>query len=278
MDKNNRQPLFRKINMYILVGGILVLLSLFAAVFAPVLTDKMPTDVAPENRLNPPSSEHIMGTDEFGRDIFSRILYGTRNSLEVAFMVVIVTTVIGVIVGLVAGYYPKADGIISRILDGVMSFPEIIIAISLAAIWGAGKFNIVLSMSFAYFARMARVVRGSAISVKELEYVESAKSIGANDAHIISRHILPNILSPIIVQITFVFAYAIIVEATLSFLGVGIKPPAPSLGGMLSDGRTIMSVAPWMVLYPGAAIVMAALGFNLLGDGLRDALDPRLKQ
>lgn len=278
MNKNNKLPLFKKTNMYILVGGFLVFLSVFAAIAAPVLTDKMPTDIAPHNRLAPPSDDHIMGTDEFGRDIFSRILYGTRNSLEVAFMVVVITTVIGVIVGLIAGFYPKADGVISRILDGIMSFPEIIIAISLAAIWGAGKFNIVLSMSFAYFSRMARVVRGSTISVKELEYVESARSIGANDTHIISRYILPNVLSPIIVQVTFVFAYAIIVEATLSFLGVGIKPPAPSLGGMLSDGRTIMSVAPWMVLFPGAAIVIAALGFNLLGDGLRDMLDPRLKQ
>ena len=254
------------------------MVTILAAIGAPFLTDMSPTDVVPQNRLTPPSQVHIMGTDDFGRDIFCRILYGTQNSLHVAFMVVVATTVIGVIVGLIAGYYPKADGIISRVLDGIMSFPEIIIAISLAAVWGSGKMNIIMSMSFAYFSRMARIVRGSTISVKELEYVESARSIGAKDARIISRYILPNILSPIIVQVTFIFAYAIIVESTLSFLGVGIKPPMPSLGCMLSDGRNLMAVAPWMVIFPGGAIVLAALGFNLLGDGLRDLLDPRLKQ
>ena len=168
--------------------------------------------------------------------------------------------------------------VISRVLDAMMSFPEIIIAISLAALWGSGMVNIVLSMSFAYFSRMARVVRASTIAVKEVEFIDSGRAAGASDGYILFKYILPNILSPIIVQATMVFASAIIVEATLSFLGVGIKPPEPSLGGLLSDGRNFLPVAPWLVIAPGVAIVIVALGFNLQGDGLRDLLDPRLDE
>jgi peptide/nickel transport system permease protein len=265
-------------SLYIFVGTGLVLFSVFIGLGAPLLTNRSPTEMEPLNRLKAPSRDHLLGTDEFGRDVSSRIMFGMRNSLEVAALVVILTTAIGLVVGLIAGYYPKTDLIISRVLDAMMSFPEIIIAISLAAIWGAGKFNIVLSMSFAYFSRMARIVRASTISVKEVEYVESARAAGAGNLYILFRYILPNILSPIIVQATMVFASAIIVEATLSFLGVGIKPPEPSLGGLLSDGRDFLPVAPWLVLAPGITIVIAALGFNLQGDGLRDLLDPRLKQ
>lgn len=263
---------------YILAGTVLVVFSLFIGIFAPLLTNQSPTDMFPSNRLQPPSRDHLLGTDEFGRDVASRIIFGMRNSLQVAALVVLLTTVIGLLVGLVAGFYPKADMVISRVLDAMMSFPEIIIAISLAALWGSGKLNIVLSMSFAYFSRMARIVRASTISVKESDYIDSGRAAGAGDAYILSRYILPNILSPIIVQATMVFASAIIVEATLSFLGVGIKPPEPSLGGLLSDGRNFLPVAPWLVIAPGLTIIIAALGFNLQGDGLRDLLDPRLKE
>ncbi|UCF98652.1 MAG: ABC transporter permease [Spirochaetaceae bacterium] len=272
------KQVFRTKNLYILVGSILVLASVFTALAAPLLTPFSPTAMAPRDRLLAPSKAHPFGTDEFGRDVLSRIVFGMRNSLQVSVAVVLLTTVVGLIVGLIAGFYPKIDIIISRVLDAMMAFPEIIIAITLAAVFGAGKFNIILSMSFAYSSRMARVARASTISVKELEYVESAKAAGASNPYILINYILPNILSPIIVQATFVFAFAIIVEATLSFLGVGIRPPAPSLGGILSDGRNLMAVAPWIVLFPGFTIVLAALGFNLQGDGLRDLLDPRLKQ
>ena len=268
---------FRKTNLYILTGSLLVLFSVVLAVAAPLLTAYSPIEMAPYDKLNPPSSMHLMGTDEYGRDVFTRILFGMRNSLEVALFVVILTTAMGLVVGLIAGYYRKADIFISRVLDAMMAFPEIIIAISLAAIWGAGKFNIIFSMSFASFSRMARVVRASTIAIKEMDYIESARASGAGNPYILLRYILPNILSPIIVQATLVFAHAIIVEATLSFLGVGIKPPEPSLGGMLSDGRSLMAIAPWVVLFPGCTIVLSALGFNLQGDGLRDLLDPRLK-
>ncbi|HEC61197.1 MAG TPA: ABC transporter permease [bacterium] len=268
--------IFKATNLYILFGSLLVLISVTLAVAAPVLTKFSPTVMSPYERMLPPSKDHLLGTDNYGRDLFSRVLFGMRNSLQIALFVVILTTATGLFVGLIAGYFPKIDIYISRILDAMMAFPAIIIAISLAGIWGAGKFNIIISLSFAYFSRMARVVRASTISVKELDFVESAKVAGAGKFYILFRYILPNILSPIIVQGTFVFAYAIIVEATLSFLGVGIKPPEPSLGGILSDGRNIMAAAPWVVLFPGGAIVMAALGFNLQGDGLRDLLDPRL--
>jgi peptide/nickel transport system permease protein len=269
---------FRAKSLYILAGSLLVLFSVFLAVAAPLLTKRSPTEMSPQDRLKPPSPEYPLGTDEFGRDLASRIVFGMRNSLEVSVLVVCATTAIGLVVGLIAGFYPKADLVASRVLDAMMSFPEIIIAISLAAVWGAGKLNIILSMSFAYFSRMARVVRASTIAVKEIEYVESARAAGATNPYILLRYILPNILSPIIVQATFVFASAIIVEATLSFLGVGIKPPEPSLGGLLSDARNFLPVAPWLVIFPGVTIVVAALGFNLQGDGLRDLLDPRLRE
>jgi len=269
---------FRAKHLYILVGSLLVLFSVFLAVAAPLLAKRSPTAMSPQDRLQPPSREFPLGSDEFGRDLASRIVFGMRNSLEVSVLVVCATTAIGLLIGLIAGFYPRADLVISRVLDAMMSFPEIIIAISLAAVWGAGKFNIILSMSFAYFSRMARVVRASTIAVKEIEYVESARAAGAGNPYVLLRYILPNILSPIIVQATFVFASAIIVEATLSFLGVGIKPPEPSLGGLLSDARNFLPVAPWLVIFPGITIVVAALGFNLQGDGLRDLLDPRLRE
>ena len=268
--------IFKSTNLYILFGSLLVLVSVTLAVTAPVLTKFSPTEMSPYERMLPPSKGHPLGTDNYGRDVFSRVLFGMRNSLEIALFVVLLTTATGLLVGLIAGYFPKIDIYISRVLDAMMAFPAIIIAISLAGIWGAGKFNIIVSMSFAYVSRMARVVRASTISVKDVDFVESAKAAGAGKFYILFKYILPNILSPIIVQATFIFAYAIIVEATLSFLGVGIKPPEPSLGGILSDGRNIMAAAPWVVLFPGGAIMMAALGFNLQGDGLRDLLDPRL--
>jgi len=273
-----RRKLYKIRCPYILVGSVLVIISVFIGLFAPVLTQQSPTKMFPQNRLQPPSQEHLLGTDEFGRDVASRIFYGMRNSLQVSVLVVIITTVIGLLVGLIAGFYPKTDMVISRVLDAMMSFPEIIIAISLAALWGSGMINIILSMSFAYFSRMARVVRASTIAVKEVEFIDSGRAAGASDGYILFKYILPNILSPIIVQATMVFASAIIVEATLSFLGVGIKPPEPSLGGLLSDGRNFLPVAPWLVIAPGVAIVITALGFNLQGDGLRDLLDPRLEE
>jgi len=262
---------------YITTSIIILFILIFLSLFAPVLTDYNPLRNDARNRLQPPSREHLLGTDQFGRDIFTRILYGLRTSIEIGISVVILTIIFGGIIGIAAGYYPYLDKIIMRVLDAMMAFPGIIIAISLAAIWGAGKLNIILALSFAYFPKMARNVRSAVISIKDLEYVESARAAGANDFRIIFKYILKNSASPIMVQATFNFALAILDEAALSFLGVGIMPPEPSLGAMVTDARTYMVVAPWMILAPGIMIILSVLSLNLLGDGLRDLLDPHLK-
>lgn len=262
---------------YIVTSIVILLFLAFLSLFAPLLTDYNPVRNNPRQRLKPPSSQHLLGTDQFGRDVFTRILYGIRSSMEVGLSVVFLTVVFGGLVGIAAGYYPAVDKVVMRILDAMMAFPGIIIAISLAAIWGSGKLNIILALSFAYFPKMARIVRSSVISIKDLDYVESARAVGAKDFRIITKYILKNSASPIMVQATFNFALAILDEAALSFLGVGIMPPAPSLGAMVTDARTYMVVAPWMILSPGVMIILAVLSLNLLGDGLRDLLDPHLK-
>lgn len=262
---------------YITTSIIILAILIFLSLFAPVLTEYNPVRNNARNRLQPPTREHLLGTDQFGRDIFTRILYGLRTSIQIGISVVILTIIFGGMIGIAAGYYPYLDKIIMRILDAMMAFPGIIIAISLAAIWGAGKLNIILALSFAYFPKMARIVRSAVISIKDLDYVESARAAGANDLRIIFKYILKNSASPIMVQATFNFALAILDEAALSFLGVGIMPPAPSLGAMVTDARTYMVVAPWMILAPGMMIILSVLSLNLLGDGLRDLLDPHLK-
>ncbi|ADL12171.1 ABC transporter permease [Acetohalobium arabaticum] len=262
---------------YIIIGGTIVIVAILMSLLAPFLTSFNPTNVDAKNRLLSPSITHPMGTDQYGRDIMSRVLFGTRSSIEVGVSVVLLTTILGGIAGIAAGYFPKLDNVIMRVLDGFMAFPGIIIAICLAAIWGAGKLNIILALSFAYFPKMARIVRSCVMTVKESDCVESARSVGAKNMYIIFKYILLNSLSPIIVQATFSFAMAILDEAALSFLGVGITPPNPSLGGMITDARDFMAVAPWGIFFPGFMIIVIVLGLNLLGDGLRDVLDPRLQ-
>lgn len=267
-----------KIHPYIITGGILFGAVLLVAIFASYLAPYDPLTMEGKDRLLKPSMDHFMGTDNFGRDIMSRVFYGARVSIEIGFIVTILSTFIGGFVGLVAGSIKWLDNILMRILDGLLAFPGIIIAIILSAIFGAGKGNIILALSFAYFPTMARVLRSSVLVVKEQDYVESAIAIGAKKPYILIKYILANSLAPMLVQMTFIFALAILDEAALSFLGVGIEPPAPSLGGMITEARTFMSVAPWQIFFPGIAIVISVLGLNLIGDGLRDVLDPRLKQ
>ncbi|ADO76399.1 ABC transporter permease [Halanaerobium praevalens] len=262
---------------YITTSIIILIFLIFLSVFAPFLTDYNPVRNNARKRLQPPSKAHFLGTDQYGRDVFTRIIYGIRISMAIGLAVVSLTVIFGGLIGIIAGYYPQLDKVIMRVLDAMMAFPGIIIAISLAAIWGAGKLNIILALSFAYFPKMARIVRSSVISIKDLDYVESAKAAGAKDLRIIFKYILKNSASPIMVQATFNFALAILDEAALSFLGVGIMPPEPSLGAMVTDARTYMVVAPWMIFAPGIMIVLAVLSLNLLGDGLRDLLDPHLK-
>lgn len=275
MFLKNFKSLIKKNNFQ--VAFIIIIIILFLITFTSFITEFSPLENNSRNRLESPSFKHYMGTDEFGRDVFARVLYGARNSIQVGTSVVILTIFFGGIVGILAGYFSKLDNIIMRLLDGIMAFPGIIIAISLAAIWGGGKYNIIIALSFSYFPKMARIVRSSILSIKDLEYIEAAKSIGASNSRIIFRHILKNSISPIMVQASFNFARAILDEAALSFLGVGIMPPNPSLGGMISDARSFLTVAPWIITFPGIFIVIIVLSFNLIGDGLRDLLDPHLQ-
>lgn len=268
----------RQYNIFLIVGIVIVLTAIFIAVFCPIITKYDPLLVNVKERITAPTGQHKLGTDEMGRDVLSRMFFGVRASMIIGVSVAIISTMAGIIVGVIAGYYNKVDNVLMRILDGVMAFPSIIIAIALAGILGTGKINIIIALSVAYFPTMARIVRSSVLSLRDIEYVQSIKVLGASDAYIIIHHIIPNIISPIIVQMTFIFALAVFDEAALSYLGVGIRAPEPSLGGMVSDARKYMSVAPWTILYPGLMIAYIVLGLNLLGDGLRDYFDPKLNE
>jgi peptide/nickel transport system permease protein len=245
-------------------------------VLSPVLAgDPLRIDVA--RRLTAPGQAHWFGTDDVGRDVWSRVVYGARLSLLVGAAVVALSFVIGLACGLTAGYYRRLDNVVMRVMDGLMAFPAIILAIALMASLGPSVLNVIVAIGIVYAPRVARIVRGSVLVIRETTYVEAARALGASDAVVIARHVLPNCLSPVIVQASFVFAAAVLTEAALSFLGVGVPPYIPSWGNILAEGRLYLQQAPWLVLYPGAAIMLTIFGLNLLGDGLRDLLDPRLR-
>lgn len=275
MDKIKKMFLQRKAA---LAGLILVLLILLAALGAGIFTQFTPDEMNVDNRLLSPSGVHLMGTDEFGRDLFSRVLYGARNSLFVAFFIVVVAVGLGLVFGLLAGYYPKMDSIIMRIMDGLMAFPGIVLAIAMMGAMGPSMANVIVALGIVYTPRVARVVRSFILTVRESQYIEAARSIGAVDLRILLRHILPNCISPIVVQASFIFSYAILGEAALSFLGVGVPATLPSWGNILSEGRVYMQIAPWLTVFPGLSIMITVLGLNMMGDGLRDYLDPRLQK
>ena len=259
-----------------LVGLGLVGVALFFGVLAPVLAgDPLRIDVA--RRLTAPGAAHWFGTDDVGRDVWSRVVYGARLSLLVGVAVVALSFVIGLACGLTAGYYRRLDNVVMRVMDGLMAFPAIILAIALMASLGPSVLNVIVAIGIVYAPRVARIVRGSVLVIRETTYVEAARALGASDAVVIARHVLPNCLSPVIVQGSFVFAAAVLTEAALSFLGVGVPPYVPSWGNILAEGRLYLQQAPWLVLYPGGAIMLTIFGLNLLGDGLRDLLDPRLR-
>ena len=264
-------------NKSIVIGGTLLLIMLIAAAAAPWIAPADPLKLAVMDRLSPPSAQHWFGTDDYGRDVFSRVIYGTRISLEAGAYTAALTMVFGLILGMLAGYFKKLDHLIMRIADGMMAFPSLLLAIAIMAALGPSKFNVVIAMTIVYIPRTTRVIRSAVLSVKEYEYIEAARALGASHGRILIKYILPNSLSPLIVQTTFTFAYAILAEAGLSFLGLGTPPPAPSWGNILSDARNLMYSAPWLALFPGFAISLTVLGLNLLGDGLRDHLDPRMK-
>jgi peptide/nickel transport system permease protein len=261
----------------VVIGMGLVLGAFLVALAAPLLTPHNPMDLNIAARLRSPDRVNLFGTDSFGRDVFSRVVFGARLSILVGAMSVCMATVGGVIFGLLAGYYPKLDTVLMRLMDGIMAFPGIVLAIALMASLGPSVLNVIVALGFVYMPRVARVVRSAALVVRESAFVEAARALGANDNRILRLDILPNCLSPIIVQSTFVFAYAVLGEAALSFLGVGVPPYVASWGNILSEGRQFITQAPWITVFPGAAIMLTVLGLNVVGDGLRDAFDPRMR-
>lgn len=252
--------------------GILAIVALFAPLIAPFGINEI--NVA--NRLAPPSAEHWFGTDDLGRDVLSRVIMASRVSLQVGFISVGIALLLGVPVGLVAGYYGgRIDSILMRLMDILFSIPAIVLAIAILAALGPGIMNAMIAIGIVYTPIFARITRGSVLSLREAVFVRAARSLGATDVRIIGTHILPNAIAPIIVQTSLSLAFAILAEAALSFLGLGVQPPDPAWGRMLSDGRGFFQQAPWMAIFPGLAIVVTVMSFNFVGDGLRDALDPQ---
>ncbi|MGM0395725.1 MAG: ABC transporter permease [Bacillota bacterium] len=259
-------------------GGIVILVVFLCAIFAPVIAPYEYDAMDLPQMLKAPSLQNIFGTDEFGRDIFSRIVYGSRISLKVGFLAVGISMIIGTTLGALAGFYGGIiDLIISGITDIAWSFPVTLLAIAFVAALGPSLTNLIIALAIVSWAGFARLVRGQFLSLREKEFVEAARSLGMSDARIILRHILPNAFAPIIVLTSLEVPKAIIIEASLSFLGLGAQPPAPSWGSIMSSGRAYIMEAPWVSFFPGIMIALIVLGFNLFGDALRDTLDPRLK-
>ncbi len=260
--------------------GLIIGLSIFsvivlAAVFVPMISGVDPNAMDVVNRLKAPSAAHIFGTDEFGRDLFTRVLYGARSSLIVGCSVAVLACFFGTIIGIYASYFKILDAILMRICEGLTAIPGILLAIALMAALGASNTNVIIALTIVYTPGVARVVRSTALTAKKQLYVEAAKVQGARASRILWKLIVPNVISPLTVQASYIFAQAIISEASLSFLGAGIPAPAASWGNILQSSKAILSKAPWAVVFPGLAVVLCVLSLNLLGDGLRDYLDPR---
>jgi peptide/nickel transport system permease protein len=260
------------------ISLLFLLLALLLTLIVPAVSGVDLDRANPAVRLQPPSSEFWLGTDQFGRDVLLRTIYGVRVSLLVGASVMIVAAVVGTIVGMIAGYYSKLDTTIMRIMDGLMAFPAILLAIAIMASLGPSTRNVIVALGVVYMPVVARLVRGSTLTVKQQAYVESARSIGTRDHIILARHILPNALSPLIVQCTFIVAFSIIAEASLSFLGAGVPPDVPTWGSMLRDGQAVINRAWWMVVAPGVFLFLTVLALNMIGDALGDALDPRSRK
>jgi peptide/nickel transport system permease protein len=261
-----------------MTGLVLIALLLLTALTADIIASQGIDDQDLRKGLLPPSRGFPLGTDEFGRDILSRIIHGARVSLQVGIIATGLSAVVGVFLGALAGYYGGVTGhLIQGMVDISWAFPTVLFALFLVAVLGPGLTNVMIAVGLGYWGRYARVVRGQVLSLREREFVTAARAIGADDLRIMFRHIMPNIVAPVIVLCTLMMADAILIEATLSFLGMGAQPPVPSWGSILSGGRNYLRLAPWVTIFPGLAIMLTVLGFNLLGDGLRDALDPRLK-
>lgn len=276
VKKERRQLVLRRFftNKTLVFGSSMIFLLTLFAIVGPYISQFTPLELNPVNRLQKPSGEHWFGTDNFGRDLFSRVAHGAQVSMGVGLSVAILTAIIGMVIGLYSAYYSTLDHILMRFNDALMAFPDILLAIAIMAVLGPHPVNVVIAVTLAKIPVVARIVRSSALVVKEQTYIEAMRAQGASSWRIIWGHILPNTVSPLIVQVTYVFAIAIILEAALSFLGAGIPAPDPSWGNILYDGKTVIYSAWWMTVFPGAFIIMAVLALNLFGDGLRDFLDP----
>ena len=270
------RKLFRH-RIVLMAAGLLALVAL-VALFAGPLSGLDPNETAVSERLRWPSVAHWLGTDELGRDLFARIAFGGRTSLAIAGLTALGAVAAGTVLGLAAGYFPRLDPLLMRLVDAMMSFPDILLAIALVGILGGSMLNVVFALALVYTPRVARVVRASTLVVRELLFVEAARALGAPTVRILWRHVLPNLVSPIIVQGTFIFAYAVLAEAALSFLGVGVPPEIPTWGTMVAGSQAYAHQALWIVLFPGLAIIATALSLQVLGDGIRDLLDPRLRR
>ncbi len=262
-----------------ILGTVILFVLTFIAVLAPYIAPYSPVDLNLAERLSSPGIKHLMGTDSVGRDILSRIIYGTRVSLITATVIAVTELLLGTAIGTIAGYCGGiVDGVLMRLVDVLLAFPNLILALAIAGILGPSNINLIIALAAVGWVRYARIVRGSILSIKEKGFVESARAIGCSDMRIAIHHILPNILSPIIVLATLNMGTIIISIAGLSFLGLGIQPPTPEWGVMLNEGRPFIESAPHLMIFPGLMIMITVLAFNFLGDGLRDVLDPRLKE
>ena len=259
------------------IGFVIMAAMLIIAIAAPYITGLDPTAMKIRMRFRPPQGAFWFGTDQFGRDLLTRVLYGARMSLWIALAVALLSGVVGALIGVLSAQFRRFDSLLMRIMDALMAAPAIMLAIGLGAALGPQTHSVIIALAVAYIPRTARIVRASALVTRELEFIEAARVAGISPLRIMLRHLLPNAMGPLLVQSTFVFAYAILAEAALSFLGVGPPPPAPSWGNIIAEGRDFSVEAWWIMVFPGAAISLAALGMNLVGDGLRDVLDPRLK-
>lgn len=262
-----------------IMGFAIVGVMIFVAVFAPLIATHDPTDMRFAERLQPPSLEHLLGTDDNGMDIFSRIVYGIRLDLIIAIVVILMVSVLGTVIGVFSGYYGgKFDEIVMRIADIFLAFPYLLLAMAIAAVLGPGIFHSIIAISVTWWPVYARLARGATLSVKEMNYIEASRALGESSVYIIFKHVIPNIIAPILVQATLDMGNVVLEAAGLSFIGLGAQPPQPELGLMVSIGRNYMRDYWWVATFPGLTILIMVLGFNLLGDGLRDLLDPKVRR
>ena len=261
-----------------IIGGVVLLIIVLAAVFADAISPYPPNQQNLRERLQPPSAEHVLGTDQFGRDVLSRIIYGGRVSLQVGFIAVGIALAIGGLMGLIAAFYGRwVDSVVSGLVDVLLALPGFLLALAIVAALGPSLVNVMIAVGIAYVPHFARITRSAVLQVIEMDYVTAATAAGSRDMRIMFKHVVPNSLSPVIVQVTLALAGAILSAAGLSFLGLGAQPPTAEWGSMLSQAQLFLRLDPWMAFAPGIAITLAVLGFNLLGDGLRDVLDPTLR-